>query len=488
MTRRLCITVTAPTTAELRKRRDEVVDADLVELRLDTVADPDAAGALAGRRTPVIVTCRPAWEGGRFRGSEEERLRILAEALRLGAEYVDVEWRAGFRDLVASTGGRRIVLSAHDFDMVPIDLVARAHAMRSTGAEVVKLAMKLTCLADVAPLLDLRRQSPGDTGWILIGMGDHGLVTRVLPERFGSMWTYAGGLADVGQVSAERLLGEYRFRALASPELYGVVGNPVAHSVSPAMHNAAFAAASVDAVYLPLPATSADDFARFGRAVGIRGASVTVPYKVSLADHVDEVYAVARRVGAINTIRVSEGRWIGGNSDASGFLRSLEDRVPLDGLRTAILGAGGAARAVAVALASTGANVRVHARDRRQADQVAMTTGAQAADWPAPAGSWDLLVNCTPIGMHPRVDETPMPPDRLTGGWVYDLVYNPPTTRLLRDAARVGCQAIGGLAMLVAQAEEQFQWWTDRRPPAGVMRDAALTRLAEFARDEDHVV
>src|SRR5690242_4791110 len=144
----LCVRVTAPTMAELRRRRDAVADADLVELRLDSVSDPDAAGALADRRRPVIVTCRPAWEGGHFRGSEDERRRILTDAFTRGAEFVDVEWRAGFGDLIAREGGKRIILSAHDFDMMPIDLVARLHAMRSTGADIVKLAVKTTRLTD----------------------------------------------------------------------------------------------------------------------------------------------------------------------------------------------------------------------------------------------------------------------------------------------------------------------------------------------------
>src|SRR5712692_10746434 len=148
-------TVTAPTTAELRRRRDEVSEADLVELRLDSVRDPSVAGALAGRRRPVIVTCRPTWEGGHFTGSEEERRRLLTEAFVLGAEYIDVEWRAQFDDLVSRAGGRRIVLSSHDFDTVPTDLASRAHAMRSTGAEIVKLAIRTTRLRDCVPLLEL---------------------------------------------------------------------------------------------------------------------------------------------------------------------------------------------------------------------------------------------------------------------------------------------------------------------------------------------
>jgi 3-dehydroquinate dehydratase/shikimate dehydrogenase len=485
----LCVTVTAPTMAELRRRRDEIVDADMVELRLDTVGDPDPAGALAGRRRPAIVTCRPQWEGGHFTGSEEERRRILEHALALGAEFVDVEWRAPFHDAIVRAGGRRVVLSSHDFDMVPIDLAGRLHAMRGSGAGVVKLAMKLTALADCVTLKSLGGEADGAADLVIVGMGEFGLPTRVLAGRFGSRWTYAGALRDVGQVPASTLVDEYHLRSIDdATALYGLVGRPVSHSVSPAMHNAAFEATQVNAVYLPLPAIDVDDFMAFARAFGLRGASVTVPYKVAFFERVDEAYSVARRVGAVNTIRLEGGRWIGENTDANAFLRPLQDREGAAHGRASILGAGGAARAVAVALASTGARVTIHARDREQAERAALATAAAVGPFPPAPDTWDLLVNCTPIGMHPAVDETPMPAARLTGGCVYDLIYNPPATRLLRDAERMGCRVVNGLEMLVAQAQEQFHWWTGMRAPAGVMREAALRRLAEFAHDEHYVV
>jgi 3-dehydroquinate dehydratase/shikimate dehydrogenase len=483
------VTVTGATTAELRQKRDAVTDADLVELRLDTVRDPNAAGALEGRRRPAIVTCRPSWEGGSFTGSEEERKRILADALSLGAEYVDVEWRARFDDLIAQAGGRRIVLSTHDYHGVPVDLTARVHAMRTTGAEVIKIAASMTSLSDCIPLLDLGAQSSRQSELVLIGMGPYGFATRVLAGRFGSVWTYAGSIEEIGQISAQSLLKDFQFRSVTDrTEIYGVVGGPVGHSISPAMHNAAFRAVRIDAVYLPLPAASAADFHAFGRAIGIAGASVTIPFKVTLCELVDEVYAVARRIGAINTVRVVDGRWIGRNTDANGFLEPLKERVELAGKRIAVLGAGGAARAVLVALGSGGASVRLHARNRSQAQQVAVLTSAEVGPWPPEPGSWDVLVNCTPIGTFPKMDETPVPADRLTGRYVYDLVYNPAMTRLLREAAAAGCQTIGGLEMLVAQAREQFIWWTGTKPAPGVMREAALKRLAEFARDETYII
>jgi 3-dehydroquinate dehydratase/shikimate dehydrogenase len=484
----LCVTVTAGTTVELCAERDAVADADLVELRLDTVRDPTPAAALAGRRRPVIVTCRPTWEGGFFTGSEEERKRILADALALGAEFVDIEWRAGFDDLIAQTGGRRIVLSSHDFAGVPADLSGRVRAMRATGAEVVKVSAAMKSLSDCVPLLELG-QSNRNGATVLIGMGPYGAATRVLAGRFGSAWTYAGSVREVGQITADSLLQDFHFRSITdSTQVYGIAGGSVGHSVSPWMHNAAFRASRIDAVYVPMPAVSAADFRTFARAIGIKGASVTIPFKVALFDAIDEVYAVARRIGAINTIRVEGGRWIGDNTDASGFLEPLQQRVVLNGLRVAVLGAGGAARAVVVALGSTECSIRLHARNRERAEEVAVLTSVDIGPWPPEPGSWDVLVNCTPVGMYPRVDETPVAADLLTGRYVYDLIYNPTTTRLMRDAKATGCQPIGGLEMLVAQAREQFEWWTGTRPRPGVMKEAAQKRLAEFARDENYIV
>jgi shikimate dehydrogenase len=254
------------------------------------------------------------------------------------------------------------------------------------------------------------------------------------------------------------------------------------------MHNAAFRAASLDSVYLPMPAVDADDFLTFARAFGVRGASVTIPFKVALFEHVQQVDALAKKVGAINTLRMNGG-WSGTNTDIAGFLAPLRQRrTPLTGARAAILGAGGAARAVAVGLAEAGARVSVHARQRGQAERIADLVSGGVGAWPPAPGTWDLLVNTTPVGMYPGVDESPVPPDVLTGRVVYDLVYNPSSTRLLRDAAQAGCDTIGGLDMLVAQAEEQFRYWNGEAPVPGVMREAAVRRLAEFATHEAHVI
>lgn len=479
---KICTTITAPTMAVLRARRDAATAADLVELRLDSVRDPEIAGALTGRRQPVVITCRPTWEGGSFRGSEEERRRLLAEALAAGAEYVDLEWRADFTaDLIASTGGRRVVISHHDFSGVPADLDNRLMAMRATGAEVVKLAAQVPALGACVPLLDAGRRFGGEHPLVLLGMGRQGFVTRALAARFGSCWTYAGSEAALGQIPIEQMVGGYRFRQVtASTAIYGLIGAPLAHSVSPAMHNAAFGAAGLDAVYVPFEANDVDDFFALAPALNVRGVSVTIPFKRDCLSRADEVDEVARTAGAVNTLKRDGDRWLGTNTDVEGFLAPLGGR-SLAGARVAILGAGGAARAVATALAGTGARVSVRARRLDEAIAVARLADGASGPLPPAPGTWDILVNTTPVGMFPHVDASPVPAGALGGGLVYDLVYNPPVTRLLEEAAAAGCETLGGLEMLVAQARAQFRWWTGMEADGAVMKEAATGRLAHYA-------
>lgn len=479
---RLCVTVMAPTMEALRTRRDRLAGADLVELRLDGVDRPDVRGALEGRPCPVIVTCRASWEGGAYQGTEEERLDLLAAALEAGAEYVDVEWKALSP---AFAGGRhrdRIVVSMHDFSGIPEDLAARVAAMRGTGAGTVKVAVMAQRLADNLTLLD--RVRPAESPSVAIAMGEAGLPSRVLASRFGSRWTYATDAAPVaaGQSGWIRMRDEFRYRTIGTAtDIYGVVGRPVSHSLSPVMHNAAFAALGRDAVYLPLAAADFDDFRVFAEAVGLRGASVTAPFKVPAFDLAGAVDAEGQQARAINTLRMRDGRWEGRNTDAAGFMAPLASR-DLAGQRVTVLGAGGAARSVAMALRQAGARVTIAARRRDRAEEVAARAGAAVTDWPPAPGTWDLLVNATPIGTSPAIGESPLPAESLDGRLVYDLVYNPPRTTLLALAAARGCEVIGGLDMLVAQAAAQFSWWTGVPAPDPIMREAALARLHEEHR------
>ena len=469
----VCATVSAPTLDALvaeRRRVESMVD--LVELRLDGLPTIDVRAAIGGSTRPVIVTCRPRWEGGRFDGSEEERHRILAEAVASEAEYVDIEWRSGFEDLVLARGGRGIVLSFHRFNGLPADLGDRVRAMAGIGVDVVKVAVRTGSLGDTLPLLELHRRFP-DQNLVVVGMGPAAIATRVLATRFGSAWMYAGHEQDAGQLSLPELLERYRFRSInPATAVYGLAGAPLGHSLSPAMHNAGFEAAGLDAVYVPLETSDADQLLEVAEALNVRGLSVTAPLKIPLFERIRRRDEWVESVGAVNTLKRDASGWCATNTDVPGFLEPLRDEA-LHGARVTVLGAGGAARASVAALRSRGADVTVAARRRNVAAHLA-GPGGQVVTFPPEPGSWDVLVHATPLGTWPRLDETPVPTHLLRGGrLVYDLVYNPPVTRLLREAAAAGCRTISGIEMLVAQAERQFEWWTGQPPARGLFRKVA---------------
>ncbi len=266
---------------------------------------PDVAGALQGRRRPVLVTCRAPWEGGHFKGSEEERQRILREALEAGAEYVDIEWKAqGVDRWLRPEDQPRVVLSFHDFERMPADLAGVVREMRATGSGIVKVAGRAKALRDLLPLLDAGRAAGADQRTVLIAMGMSGVASRILAAHFRSCWTYAGPAVAPGQIEASRLLNEFRFRSITShTHIYAVVGQPIAHSISPAMHNAAFAAEGIDAVYIPCEAADIDDFFALAEILPIAGASVTAPFKLDAYERSEAMDDDVKQVGAANTLR-----------------------------------------------------------------------------------------------------------------------------------------------------------------------------------------
>jgi 3-dehydroquinate dehydratase/shikimate dehydrogenase len=467
----ICVTVTGETSEAIRRARSAAeAEADLVEVRLDTMAQPDVDAALAGRRKPVVVTCRPVREGGHFVGPEDVRLDFLRAAMARGAEYVDVEWDADFVELVRARRGRGVVVSRHLFNGMPADPAGLVRDLQGTGAEIAKLAVAVDGVRD---LLALLQAAPRDGSAILIGMGPAGVASRVLARRFGSRWTYAGDGVAPGQMPVARLLHEYRFRRIREDAaIYGLIGRPIGQSYSPAMHNAGFAALGLNAVYVPLETTTLDRLRDFTAAIGLRGASITIPFKTDILPLLDEASPSAVGAGAANTNAIRNGRWVGINTDADGFLEPLQRRaLPLREARVVVLGAGGAARAAGLALRGQGAEVVVSARRREAADAAARTIGGTAGAWPPPAGSWDVLVNATPVG---TAAVPGLPIDiPLDGRVVYDLVYDPDPTPLMARAADAGCTVIGGLEMLIAQAERQFEIWTGQRPPDGLFAAAA---------------
>jgi len=481
----LCVSLTAETTEETLASLHAPTRAfDVAELRLDYTREPDVRRLLDGRPCPVIVTNRPVREGGRWAGDEGRRIALLEEADRLGADFVDVELDALPR--FRRQGKARLIVSYHNFEETPADIAAIASRIEHTEADIVKIATQAKSLRDNLAIFRLLRVARKPT--IAVTMGEHGHVSRVLGPKFGAFLVFAsleaGREAAPGQVPVADLLGLYGFRRIGpATRVYGVIANPVAHSMSPAIHNAAFQHAGLDAVYLPFRVDSPADFIPAFRELPVEGYSVTIPHKETVIPLLDEVEPLARRIGAVNTIVRRDGRLCGSNTDWSAAVGAVTGGLPegdsLAGKSVLLLGAGGAARAMAFGLAERGARVVIANRTHERAVRLAAEVGCAAVPLDA-AGSvaYDILVNGTSLGMHPRVDETPLDAARLRpGALVFDSVYNPPETRLLREARAAGCRTVNGLEMFVNQAVEQFELWTGLPAPRAFMRSVVESRL-----------
>ncbi len=487
---RIGISITDGTTEAVSARMAELAPlADLFEVRADFVRDLDLPALLRARSKPILLTCRSEAEGGRS-ADDGLRHKVLAEALALGVDYLDVEARAGFDDLVAAAAGRGLVLSWHDFDGIPDDLDAVYRRMAVARPEVVKIVGLARTIADLGRLLAFAKRRaaarrPEDPALIALAMGPEGTASRVLCGRYGAPFTFASpasGLeAAPGQIPARTLADVYRVRGIGpATRVYGVLGVDVLRSLSPAIHNRAFAEMGKDAVYVPLQAESLPSFFEALPALELSGFSVTRPYKRAILAQLATCEAEAERAGSVNTVVVrGDGSLAGSSTDGDGVLVPLGRRSELVGRRVAILGGGGAARAAAFALVRAGACVSVLARRIEQAAEVAAAMGAQAAGLgDLDSLDADVLLNATPVGSGACPGEMPVPVESLRrGSIVFDMVYEPRETPLLRAARERGCETIDGVEMLVAQAAGQLRAWTGEEPPIDAMGEAAVAAI-----------
>ncbi|HEY3119576.1 MAG TPA: shikimate dehydrogenase [Vicinamibacteria bacterium] len=480
----ICVSLTEETTAGLLARMEALTGiADMFEVRGDLVLDLDLLALLRARRRPLLFTCRPESEGGRWRGDEERRRLILLEAVRRGFDYVDVEYRSGFLDVMVEKSGHGLVVSYHDLSGTPKDLDGLYTSMSDRGADVVKIGVTPKSIADVGRLLDFAgRVSKGGGPPVLpIALGVLGQITRIVAGRYRAPFTFAstaeGAESAPGQLPAERMADLYRVRDISpSTHVYAVVGSDVSRSLSPVIHNRAFEARQLDAVYVPVQAEALPPFIRALPGLALSGFSVTRPYKTEIVPFMDELTDEARAAGSVNTVVVTQGVLQGSTSDGTGILAPLKKRVSLVGREVVIIGAGGAARAAALALHKNGAHVRVVARRPEKAVEVAQAVGCahgsleHLRDYP-----WDVLINATPLGSHSALEQTAVPASgHRPGTVVVDMVYDPLETRFLREAQAAGCTIIDGLGMLIAQAGVQFELWTGMEAPLDVMKSAAI--------------
>jgi 3-dehydroquinate dehydratase/shikimate dehydrogenase len=500
----VCAVITEETTEGARiAMKRAASQADLIELRLDYLRDFDfnniegLESLLADKTLPLIITCRASSEGGQQHIEHDVRLRLLVEGVRRGADYCDIEAAHYEQAAQLSPDLSRLIVSYHDFHETPSnldDIYDRVCALQAAVHKIVTQANSITDTLAIFRLLDRARTEGRQL--IALAMGKPGLITRVLGPSRGAFLTYGslgiGCESAPGQITCRELRHLYRTHELTGETMIaGIIGRPVSHSASPAMHNAAFRALGLDFVYLPL---EVDDVAEFFRrfvapashdlAWNLRGLSVTIPHKTAVMPYLDRIDETAARIGAVNTVVIDDQQLIGYNSDAAGAIRPLEEMGEVRGRHCGVIGAGGAARAVAYGLLERGARVTVFARNLEKAASLARSFAVSIEPIDGLISSdVEIVINATPVGMAGHDERSsPVPRVALRGRDIaYDLVYNPPETRFLEFARLEGSCTVGGIEMLVGQAAVQFELWTGARAPISVMKEAAIARVQKGA-------
>jgi 3-dehydroquinate dehydratase/shikimate dehydrogenase len=492
--RRLCAVTAASSARELGQQvRLALRETKTVELRLDWLrSDSERTRFLRWlpRHKPneatFIATCRRREGGGKFPGDAQQELYWLTLAREAGCHWCDLEMET-LRELPEGTVReypvpRRILLSIHDFDRTA-KLPGKISAPRHGLVDAVKIAANARTISDSVRLLRLARRSKN---FVAVPMGEVGLPGRILALREGSALAYApvAEATAPGQVSLGEMKHLYRAHALTrKTRVYGVIGDPVGHSLSPLLHNTGFVADKVDAVYLPFLVHQLRDFLEAVPEFGVRGFSVTLPHKRTLLKHLEECEPLAADIGAVNTVVVRrDGSLYGCNTDYVGVLRALEKKLHIKGSHVLIFGAGGSARAAAFALARAGAVIGICARREKAAKQLARDVGGEVVPRRALRTEFfDAILNSTPVGMHPHDGVSPLAPGELNCRIVMDLIYRPQKTQLLKIAEKKGYATVSGVEMFLAQGIAQWEIWLEKRAPEALMRRAVLRAL----RDEE---
>lgn len=468
--------------------------AELVELRVDFMRKrPDIGRLLKDRPTPVVVTCRRKVDRGRWFGTEEQRLAILREAIIGGAEYVDLE--VDVAGSIRRYGKTKRIISYHNFDETPLELFDIYQRMRKLDPDVIKIVTMANSPGDNVRVLEM--VGAADVPTVGFCMGEMGTLSRVLCGRNGAPFTYASFSREremaPGQLSWAEVRNLFRFDQINQQTVvFGVIGDPIAQSKSPLIHNAAYRKLGLNAVYLPIriPQDRLLESLKELERLQVAGYSVTIPHKEGVLQYVDQMDEATDLMGAANTLFKRDGQWCATNTDAPAAVSAIQEglrkagNIPeLAARKVLILGAGGAARAVGHALLQHGAVVTLTNRSRDRGKSLASELGCQFTSWENRGSEiCDVLVNCTSVGMHPNVDESPFEQHWLSdSALVFDTVYNPEQTLLLKQARDRGCPTVSGVEMFIRQAALQFGLFTGYEAPVEYMAET-LRRSNAAAR------
>lgn len=476
----IIVSITGPTMkAALAQMSSSVKYADLFEFRLDMIRHFSIPVLLVASSKPTIFTCRPVWEGGHFCGSERKRIQILEAASLLGATYVDIELKVGKRVLsrfIGRRNGAKTIVSVHKFNSGAFSVNRIYQSLSATGANVIKFAFQAGDASDNAKAFEFLTLAKRDRQKaVAIAMGEAGEASRVLYRKFGGWATYAaaegGDAAASGQIAAKQLKGTYRADVISrSTKVYGVIGNPLGQSKGVVLHNPLFHRAKENAVYCRFPAKK---LGRFMSSVApiLSGFSVTIPHKQEIGKYLYEIDATARAIGAVNTVLQKNGKLCGTNTDARGALDAIERMAHVKGKRLLVLGAGGAARAIIHEARRRGAHVLVTNRTALNSWRLASEFKIEFVRMEDLVGlKFDILANATSVGMTPNISKSPVSKSLLKNKIVFDAVYNPPMTKLLRDALSNGAKIVQGTEMYINQAALQSELYCGMKPDRKLMK------------------
>ena len=456
--------------------------AQLVELRVDWLARaPDVPRLLKNRPTPVVVTCRRREDGGKWTGTEDARRMVLRTAIISGADYVDLE--DDIAKSIPRYGKTKRIVSHHDFNTTPDDLEAIWAEMAEMNPDVIKLVTMANSPSDCIRLLKLVSEATIPT--VGFCMGEFGTASRILCGKYGAPFTYAAFSAErevaPGILTFQEMKNLYRFDEInRETQVFGVLGDPIGHSLSPLLHNTAMKQIGFNGVYMPLRVTrdqlsrTLDDF----EWLDVRGYSVTIPHKEAALAKAARCEEIVRQIGAANTLSRDElGQWEADNTDFSAALDSLqlalEPGDSLEGKRILMLGAGGVARAIGLGVTRRGGVLVIASRTADRAKALAESLACRQITWENRGAEYaDILINCTPVGMHPNVDETPFHENWMRDEMiVFDTIYNPEQTLLLKEARAHNCRTVSGIEMFVRQAAAQFQRFTGQPAPLEMLKE-----------------
>jgi len=491
----ICVALGFPTVEKLLAHARREIDSGerFLEFRIDYLDRPqlgvEAIRTFLDERPEAVVlaTCRRHQNHGKFNGSIDEQIRVLSSAVDAGARSVDIEIESA-ETAVAKLEPLRnkcfLIVSYHNYDGTPPieGLVKRMTKIPADAYKVVTTARKPS---DSQRVLSIGKSSPRHK-FVMLAMGETGFPTRVLSPAMGGLYTYAAPTSAegtaAGQVCSKQLRQLYRIEKFTkNAKIFGVIADPVRHSISPQVHNRALQARRIDGVYLPflVKPQQLRDFLLMAERLPLSGFSVTIPHKQKIMRYLDVIDPLARRIGAVNTVWRKAGKWRGANTDAAGVTRPLEKHLRLAKAKVLLAGNGGAARSAAFALQEAGASLSITGRNPDRIRAFAKACGAEAVfreQFRNGAGKWDAFVHATPLGMYPNVNECFFE-DRIPADLVFDMVYNPMETLLLRRAKDQGCEIIPGLQMFIEQAVRQFEIFTGESAPRSVMERAALEAL-----------